>query len=205
MKLKYGIAAVALITLAASPGYAQTAHQAGDTQRTAKQGSKMMSMPAMTDADFVEMMSKHHQDGIELAKIEESRGTREEVKSLAAKIREGQERELQELQSAHSAHGSPGAAKPQGTAGHGGHDASMQEHHKMMEQMGTQSKNRVENASGTAVDNAFLQEMTKHHEMSLEMISKAKLKDPELQKVAQKIASSQKRELQELKKLQRSR
>lgn len=205
MKLKYGIAAVALITLAASPGYTQRAHQAGDTQRATKQGSKMMSMPAMTDAHFVEMMSKHHQDGIELAKIEESRGTREEVKSLAAKIREGQERELQELQSAHSAHGSPGAAKPQGTAGHGGHDASMREHHEMMEQMGRQSKNRVENASGTAVDNAFLQEMTKHHEMSLEMISKAKLKDPELQKVAQRIAASQKRELQELKRLQQSR
>ena len=199
MTLKHRLGLVLLATIVAG-GTAAAQHQGHDTKAQAKPAAKM-TMPAMNDAQFVEMMRKHHQDGIELSKIEESKGTRAEVKSLAAKIREGQENDLKEFD-AHAGHGStatPSTAKPQGTSGHEGHDASMQKHHQMMEQMAQQSKDRVQNASGTQVDQAFVSEMSKHHEMALQMISKAKLQDANLRKLAQKMSANQKRELQELK------
>jgi uncharacterized protein (DUF305 family) len=78
----------------------------------------------------------------------------------------------------------------------------MQKHHDMMETMAKESLGKVEKAEGSAADQAFLQEMAKHHEMALEMIAKAKLKDADLLKMSQKMAQAQKRELQELTKLQ---
>lgn len=203
-----GITAFVLsVGVAAAAGAEQAGHQGHDTKAQTKQSpSQKMSMPAMTEEQFVEMMIKHHQDGIELAKLEEARGSRDAVKSLAAKIRAGQDRELQEMQSHHGAHGNAAAgAKPQGTAGHEGHDASMMKHHEMMEAMAKESKAKVESASGTAADQAFLVEMAKHHQMAIDMIAKTKFKDAELRKMAQKMAASQKQELQELRKLQNAR
>lgn len=207
-----GIFAVAFAFAVAGAAGAQTAgHQGHDTKakaQTKKSTGMKMSMPAMDDAQFVEMTKKHHQDGIEMAKIEEAKGTRDQVKALAAKIRAGQERDLKELESKHGDHaGTAGAAgaKPQAAAGHAGHSADMQKHHEMMEQMAKESKQTIENASGAEVDRAFLQEIAKHHQMQLEMIAKTKFKDAELRQMAQKMAAEQKRELQEIKKLQSSR
>lgn len=220
MKLSKSISAVACAAALAfaAPAMAQTAHQGHEqkAQPAEKSGHKMM-IPAMDEMHFVQMMKKHHQDGIEMAKIEESRGTRENVKTLAAKIREGQERELAELESHGGDHAKSGdkatagdhakhdtAAKPQGTAGADTHDASMQKHHEMMEKMAQESKAKLENASGDAVDHAFVHEMAMHHEMALQMIAKTTFKDPELRKLSQKMAAGQKRELGELKALQKT-
>lgn len=203
-----GIMAFVLsVGVAAAAGAQQAGHHGHDTKAQTKQSSSQkMSMPAMDESQFIEMMIKHHQDGIELAKLEESRGSRDAVKSLAAKIRAGQERELQEMQSHHGAHGNAATgAKPQGTAGHAGHDASMMKHHEMMEAMAKESKAKVESASGAEADQAFLVEMAKHHQMAIDMIAKTKFKDAELRKMAQKMAASQKQELQELRKLQNAR
>jgi uncharacterized protein (DUF305 family) len=197
MKLKYWLA---MLTVAALP-LATAAQEApgGHQEQGAKQGSH--AMPALNDEHFVAMMLKHHQDGTELAKVEESKGTREAVKTLAAKIRSSQERELSELKAHESKHADH--STPRGTSGQKP-DASMQKHHEMMEAMAKESIAKVEKADGPAADQAFLQEMAKHHQMALDMIAKARLKDPELLKMSQKMAQEQKRELQELKKLQAS-
>ncbi len=184
-----GLTVLALTGSLAAAGFAQQAHKG-----QAEHGHKM-TMPAMNDGHFVDMMKKHHEDGIALSKLEESRGTRDDVKVLAAKIRHGQERDLEELNAKHAHH----AGEP------GGHDAAMQKHHAMMEHMASESMKKLENASGPAVDQAFLHEMTAHHRMALEMIAKTKFKDPDLRKLAQKMTAEQKREIQELKKLERVR
>lgn len=172
----------------------QTAHQGHGTK------SGKMLMPTMNDGQFVEMMKKHHEDGVALAKLEESRGARDDVKTLAAKIRQGQERDLEELRTKHANH-----LTPQGTAGHGDHDAAMRKHHGMMEQMTSASKQRLENASGSRVDQAFLQEMAKHHEMALAMIANTRFKDDSLRTLSQKMATAQEKEIKELKALERAR
>ena len=81
-------------------------------------------MQGLMDAPFVQMMSKHHQQGIEMARTEEERGASASVKQLATKIRQSQEKELAELKG-HSEH----HAGATGTSGSSEHD-------KMMDQQG---------------------------------------------------------------------
>lgn len=167
--------------------YAQTPAQADHGT------SHQMMKGAMTEAEFVPMMIKHHQDGIEMARVEEERGSSAAVKGLAAKIRQSQEREIGELK-AHAQH----AAGAQGTAGQTEHG----DHSKMMEQQSQATMKRLRSASGEALDHAFLEEMAKHHQMALHMIERTKFQSAELNKVAQKMAAGQREELKELKKLE---
>ena len=206
MRLNIGIVSVALTSLlaAASTGLAQQPGHA-DHESKDKPASTMkeMQMPALHDREFTEMMLRHHRHGIELAKLEESRGSREDVKQLATKIREGQERELQELEAIDRKLGRAAESPaPKGTSGHEGHGTAMQKPHQMMEQMSAMSKEAVGTASGPAADEAFLEQMSKHHRMALQMIGKAQLKDAGLRELSDKMAAGQKRELQELKQLQ---
>ena len=152
----------------------------------AQHAQMMKGMMGMTDAMFVSMMVKHHQHGIEMARLEEDRGSAASVKALAAKIRQSQEKELTELK-AHSEH------MTKGTSGHGEHD-------KMMEQQSQSMMATLKSASGAALDHAFLEQMVKHHEMAISMTEGAKLLDPEVKKLAQKMLTSQRQELTELKK-----
>jgi uncharacterized protein (DUF305 family) len=144
----------------------------------------------LTDAQFVTMMTKHHRDGIEMAKREEANGTSSEVKALAAKIRQSQERELSELQG-HSAH----AASASEMAAHA--------EHQKMEQQSRAAMKRLQSASGEALDRAFLEEMAKHHQMAIDMVGRTTFKDADMRQMAQKMAAAQQDELGELKQLQK--
>lgn len=146
----------------------------------------MKGMMGMSDAMFVAMMIKHHQQGIEMARLEEERGSAASVKALAAKIRQSQEKELAELQAHadHAAQGGPDHAK----------------HDKMMEQQSQSMMAKLKSLSGAALDHAFLEHMAKHHQMAISMTESAKLQDPELKKLAQKMVAGQRQELAELKK-----
>ena len=143
-------------------------------------------MKGMSEADFVPMMIKHHEEGIQMTQLEEKGGSSAEVKALAAKIRQSQEQDLPELKK-HLQHTA-------GTAGHQGHD-------KMMEQQSAATMKRLKSASGQAMDHAFLEEMAKHHEMAIGMAETAKIQSPELKKLTQKMIAGQRQELGELKKL----
>ena len=143
------------------------------------------SMKGMTEAEFVPMMIKHHQDGIQMTQLEEKGGSSGEVKALATKIRQSQEQDLPELKR-HSQHGGPAA--------HEGHD-------KMMEQQSAATMKRLKSASGQALDHAFLEEMAKHHEMAIGMAESAKIQSPDLKNLVQKMIAGQRQELGELKKL----
>jgi uncharacterized protein (DUF305 family) len=146
----------------------------------------MKGMMGMTDGMFVPMMIRHHQQGIEMARLEEERGSSSTVKALAAKIRQSQEKELAELK-AHAGHAT------KGTSG-------LAEHDKMMEQQSQSMMAKLKSAAGTALDHAFLEQMAKHHDMAISMTEGAKLQNPELKKLAQKMLTGQRQELAELKK-----
>ena len=176
-----------LVTVITIAGIASGVNaQKPDAATGAHHEQMMKGMMGMTDAMFVPMMIKHHQHGIEMARIEEERGSSASVKALAAKIRQSQEKELAELK-AHAEH----AAK--GTSGHAEHD-------KMMEQQSQAMMTKLKSASGAALDHAFLEQMAKHHEGAIAMTEDAKLEDPELKKLAQKMLTGQRQELAELKK-----
>lgn len=172
----------------ASSATAQAQKPAGD-----KPAQHQHMMQGITDATFVPMMIKHHEQGIEMARLEEERGASASVKALAARIRQSQEKELAELKAhlghATSAEGAAGHAK--GAAGHADHD---------MEHQGQMMVKRLKSASGADLDHAFLEDMSKHHQMAISMIEGAKLEDPELKKLAQEMVAAQRQELAELKK-----
>ena len=152
------------------------------------QGTHDAAMHGLTDAPFASMMVKHHQDGIEMARLEEERGSSASVKALAAKIRQAQEKDVPDLKT-HAGRNSG----PTGTSG-------STDHAKMMEQQSQAMMARLKSESGSGLDHAFLEEMSKHHEQAISMTEGAKLQDPELKKLAQKMLTGQRQELAELKK-----
>jgi uncharacterized protein (DUF305 family) len=141
----------------------------------------------MLDGDFTFLMAKHHQAGIELAQFGESRGASAEVKSLAAKIRVGQQADLRTL-TAHARQNRPSPMAAQ-------LDREMQR-----DQAGVMARLRI--TKSTAFDKLFLDEMINHHETALMMIRQTPFKDASLKQLGDRIAETQQREIDELKKLQ---
>jgi uncharacterized protein (DUF305 family) len=144
------------------------------------------AMQALTDAQFVQMMLQHHQQGLEMVRFEQEHGSSAAVKELAAKIGESQERDIAELKTV-------SLDEAKGTSGHA-------EHHKMMEQQSQKMMEELKSKSGEELDRAFLEHMAKHHQMAISMTEDARLQDPELKKLAEKMLESQRQELAELKK-----
>jgi uncharacterized protein (DUF305 family) len=179
---------IALFVIAASTiGFTSGVRAQKPEAASASQHEQMIKgMMGMTDERFVPMMIKHHQHGIEMARLEEDRGSSASVKALAAKIRQSQEKELAELKT-HAEHVAKGAS------GHAEHD-------KMMELQSQSMMAKLKSASGAALDHAFLEQMAKHHEGAIAMTEGAKLQDPELKKLAQQMLTGQRQELAELKK-----
>jgi uncharacterized protein (DUF305 family) len=176
------IATVWIISIIAGSASAQGQKPVEGASATQHQ----QALEGLTDVQFASMMVKHHQDGIEMARLEEQRGSSASVKSLAAKIRQSQEKDLLTLKT---------------HAGHNSGSTATSEHDKMMEQQSQTVMARLKSASGPALDHAFLEEMAKHHEQAIKMTERAKLRVPELQKLAQKMMTGQRLELAELKKL----
>src|SRR5688500_17877995 len=116
----------AFVITASTIGFASGVRAQKPEAAAAGQHEQMMKgMMGMTDAMFVPMMIKHHQHGIEMARLEEERGSSASVKALAAKIRQSQEKELAELK-AHAEHA------PKGTSGHAEHDKMMEQQSQSM-------------------------------------------------------------------------
>lgn len=179
---------VAIIVTAVAIATGSAAAQNQKPAEATRDAQHQQAMQGLTDAQFASMMAKHHQDGIEMARAEESGGSSSTVKALAAKIRQSQEKDLPELKS-HAARSSA----PTGTSG-------STEHDKMMEQQSQTMMSRLKSTSGSARDHAFLEEMSKHHEQAINMTEGAKLQDPELKKLAQRMLTEQRQEVAELKK-----
>ena len=59
---------------------------------------KSMSMSGDVDKDFAMMMKMHHQQGIDMAKIEMEQGKSPEMKAMAKKIISAQKKEITELE-----------------------------------------------------------------------------------------------------------
>ena len=110
------------------------------------------------------------------------------MKALATKIRQSQERELKELEQFGTATGTSGREDA--------HDAQMMQQSK-------KAVERVQNASGSDVDRAFLEEMAKHHQMATQMSGTMKVQNPGLKQLVTKMVAGQKKELAELQAKQR--
>lgn len=182
-----GITAFASAAPLAQSGGQKPAEQHGGQKPAEQHAVKGDHNMMMMDADFAYLMAKHHRGGIEMTKLEESRGASAHVKGLAAKIRQGQERDLPTL----SQYGTK--AKK---------DGMVATHEKQMDKEHQATMAKLKAASGEGLDKAFAAEMAKHHQKALEMIKQAHLTDAKLKQTADKMSAEQKQELEELKKVQ---
>lgn len=173
--------AISAILVAASLGVrAQHGH---DTAKPA--AAKGAQAHAMGDGEFVAMMSMHHQDGIKMTQLASTKASNDQVKQLASKILEGQQKELAELEAL------KGKVKETG---------SMQDHAGMMKKM---PMDHLEQASGAAFDRMFLEMMRDHHQEAIKMARESKLKMAEVQQFARRTSQNQQKEVKEIEQLRK--
>lgn len=77
-----------------------TGHSAGSMQlhQTMEQSQKMpMPMTGDVDRDFATMMTMHHQTAIKMSEILIKHGKNAELKALAQKMKDAQQKEIQQM------------------------------------------------------------------------------------------------------------
>jgi uncharacterized protein (DUF305 family) len=149
------------------------------------QEMKAMQSSGNPDNDFAAMMKVHHMGALEMAQAEVAQGTDAEMKAMAQKMIDEQQKEIAELNTFLSGH-----------QAHGGGDAF---HKEVMAQM---SSMKMDMDHSGSFDRQFAQMMIPHHQGAIDM-SKAYLKsgahEEKLKTMANKIIADQQKEIGELK------
>lgn len=141
------------------------------------------------DVDFIEALVPHHQDALEMARIEVERGTRPEVKSMAQAMIDQQTQEIALMTSEYQALTGRKRVPPPPTDRHMQNDMR-----------------RLERASEAEVDAVFLDEMIPHHAGALVLAHRALpyLRRPALRDLAQNVTNAQAIEIGEMQELKTS-
>lgn len=146
---------------------------------------KSMKSTGSPDNDFAAMMKAHHLGAIEMAQEEVSAGNDAQIKQMAQKMIDDQQKEVAELNTFLSGH-----------VPHGGGDAFFKEAMNIMNNM------KMDGDHSGSIDKQFVQMMIPHHQSAIDM-SKAYLKggahEAKLQSMANSIIASQQKEIQDLK------
>jgi uncharacterized protein (DUF305 family) len=151
-----------------------------------KNMDQMKAMPSTgsPDNDFASMMKTHHMGAIEMVQLELAKGTDPQMKQMAQKMLDDQQKEVSELNSFSSGHNA-----------HGGGDAF---HKEVMSQMNNMKMDMDHSGS---IDKQFAQMMIPHHQGAIDM-SNAYLKsgahEEKLKSMAKKMISDQQKEIDEL-------
>lgn len=145
----------------------------------------MKAMPSTgnPDNDYAALMKAHHMSAIEAAQVQLSQGSDQNIKNMAQKMLEDQQKEVAELNTFLAGH-----------SAHGGGDAFYKE---VMAKMGhTTSMDH----SGS-IDKQFVSMMIPHHQGAIDM-SKAYLKagahEAKLKTMANNIIAAQEKEIKQL-------
>jgi uncharacterized protein (DUF305 family) len=145
---------------------------------------KTMQSSGNPDNDFAAMMKTHHLSAIEMAQMELAQGSDAQLKAMAQKMVDDQQKEVAEFNTFLSGHNA-----------HGGGDAF----HK--EAMGIMNNMKMEMDESRSIDRQFAQMMIPHHQSAIDM-SKAYIKsgahEEKLKTMANGIISSQQKEIGEL-------
>ena len=149
------------------------------------QEMKSMQSTGNPDNDFAAMMKMHHMGALEMAQAEIAAGTDAEIKAMAQKMVDAQQKEIAELNTFLSGHNA-----------HGGGDAF---HKEVMAQM---SSMKMDMDHSGSVDKQFVQMMIPHHQGAIDM-SKAYIRsgahEEKLKTMANKIIADQQKEIGDLK------
>lgn len=172
---------LALTITAASTTFAQNAKTSGN----------------QTDLQFLDMMLMHHADGVKMAQMGVEKAQNADVKALAQKMADDQQKDIEEMQAMRDEHFSGQPKAEMMTVK--GREMTME----MMMKMAEEDMKKLEAASGAEFDRTFLDVFMKHHQMAIDM-SKAensKGKDADVKKKAREISAKQTKEMGEMKRL----
>lgn len=91
------LAALALLAISPLASAQQPIQSLDAANKSAMHDMSMMKMTGDTDQDFAMMMIRHHKGAIDMARIELAKGKDPEMKVLAQKIIDDQEREIAQM------------------------------------------------------------------------------------------------------------
>lgn len=198
-KLAGAITVAALVALGVVSAAAQdhTGHvgQAGQQQSGHTGHGQAAGMPY--DLHYIDMTIMHHEQGVEMARLAQEKGADARVKAFAKKTADDQQRDILALR---------------GHRQHWYSDRPQMDHAQMMEHMrgmpGHQNMKmdpeadmaKLRAAEGRAFDRLFLDTMTHHHKMAVDMSKEAttKAEHAELKEFARKTVAKQQGEIAEM-------
>lgn len=138
---------------------------------------------AMSEPQFLEMMTKHHQDGIEMAKMAKEKATNKEVKNMSEKIIKDQSKDIAKLQS---------------------WKKKWHANEKVSAEMPKMDMSKLQAANGKEFDQAFLDMMSQHHQHGVAMAKDAKLEHKEVKDFAEKSVKKQTAEISKMEEMKTS-
>jgi uncharacterized protein (DUF305 family) len=149
------------------------------------------------DKDFAAMMKIHHMGATEMAQLQLAQGTDPQLKSMAQRMIDEQQREMQQLDAFLSNNNNQNSAAS---------DKSSPFYDRVMKEMDNMKMDDM-NHSGVA-DLQFVQLMIPHHQGGIAMADlylKNGAKDQNLKAIANKIKTDQQKEIQQMQAWQASR
>ncbi len=157
--------------------------------------AQMGDMPS--DLHFIDLMIMHHQEGIEMAQMAQTKAVNPKVKALADRIVADQQKDIEELQG-HRNHWYAGKP-PMDPAMM---SSMMQSMHPGMMSM-EDTRRKLLAAQGAAFDRLFLETMIHHHQMAVDMSKEARTKaeHAEIKDIARKTIAKQTAEIAEMNRL----
>lgn len=162
-------------------------------------GSRAQQMGDMSyDLHFIDMMIMHHQEGIEMARMAQTKTKNSKIKAFATKTAGDQQKDIDELQ-AHRNHWYAGKPPMDPAAMH----SMMQSMHPGMHIDMEDTRRKLMAANGTAFDRLFLDTMIHHHQMAVGMAKDAttKAEHAEMKEFARKAMVKQNAEIAEMNRL----
>lgn len=152
------------------------------------------------DLHYIDMTIMHHQQGIEMARLAEGKAQNARVKAFAKKTGDDQQKDMEELQT-HRQHWY--ADRPQMDHARMTEHMKMESGHKGMNMDPEADMAKLQSAEGRAFDRLFLDTMTMHHRMAVDMSREAtrKAEHAELKTFARKTVTKQTAEIAEMNRL----
>lgn len=152
-------------------------------------GDRRVPLTPGNDVVFIDFFVTHHTLAIEMAQMVVERGAREDVKTLARKIIDAQQKELADMRAARALLvGNPESPAPPADA----------HRSKDMQVMGS--------ISGAELDEMFLKEMTAHHAAGLPTAARARplVQRTDMQTLSEKIFETQAKEIGEMSRMRQT-
>jgi len=162
-------------------------------------GSRAQLMGDMPyDLHFIDMMIMHHQEGLEMARMVDTKSKNARLKTFAQQLAVGSQKDIDELQG-HRNHWYAG--KP--PMDHAAMQSMMRDMHPGMNMDMEDTRRKLLAAEGTAFDRLFLDTMIHHHQMAIGMAKEAtaKAEHAEIKEFARKAAAKQTNQIAEMNRL----